>query len=44
MRHAHLVAELEACFGPLKDLPVRVEVRRGEAGRDSLAVPDELVA
>ncbi|MFE3770822.1 three-Cys-motif partner protein TcmP [Streptomyces sp. NPDC059122] len=43
-RHAHLVAELEARFGPVKDLPVRVEVRRGEAGRDSLAVLDELGA
>lgn len=41
-RHAHLLAELAAHFGPLGDLPVRVEVRRGEAGRDSLAVLDEL--
>ncbi|KND31453.1 hypothetical protein IQ64_40625, partial [Streptomyces stelliscabiei] len=43
-RHEHLVAELVSRFGPLKDLPVRVEVRRGEAGRDSLTVLDELGA
>ncbi len=43
-RHERLVAELVSRFGPLKDLPVRVEVRRGDAGRDSLAVLDELGA
>ncbi|MFF7928425.1 three-Cys-motif partner protein TcmP [Streptomyces mirabilis] len=43
-RHEHLLSELHAYFGPLKDLPVRVEVRRGEAGRDSLSVLDELGA
>ncbi|MFI1502606.1 three-Cys-motif partner protein TcmP [Streptomyces platensis] len=43
-RHAHLLEELHSRFGALSDLPVRVEVRRGEAGRDSLAVLDELGA
>ncbi|WP_030019358.1 three-Cys-motif partner protein TcmP [Streptomyces monomycini] len=43
-RHEHLVAELTAKFGPLAGLPVRVEVRRGEAGRDSLAILSELGA
>lgn len=43
-RHEHLLAELHSQFGPLKDLPVRIEVRRGEAGRDSLPVLDELGA
>ncbi|MFG2716201.1 three-Cys-motif partner protein TcmP [Streptomyces goshikiensis] len=43
-RHEHLLAELHSQFGPLKDLPVRVEVRRGEAGRDSLPVLDQLGA
>ncbi|MFJ9478853.1 three-Cys-motif partner protein TcmP [Streptomyces mirabilis] len=43
-RHEHLLSELHAHFGPLKDLPVRVEIRRGEAGRDSLSVLDELGA
>ncbi|WP_405976458.1 three-Cys-motif partner protein TcmP [Streptomyces sp. NBC_00988] len=41
-RHEHLRAELNSRFGPLKDLPVRVEIRRVEAGRDSLAILSEL--
>ncbi|MFT9671187.1 three-Cys-motif partner protein TcmP [Streptomyces rhizosphaericola] len=43
-RYAHLVSELVAIFGPLEDLPVRVEVRRGEAGKDSLPILTELGA
>ncbi|MFJ8982650.1 three-Cys-motif partner protein TcmP [Streptomyces sp. NPDC102282] len=43
-RYEHLVSELVAAFGPLEDLPVRVEVRRGEAGKDSLPVLTELGA
>ncbi|MGX9923547.1 three-Cys-motif partner protein TcmP [Streptomyces sp. NPDC002248] len=43
-RHEHLLAELNTVFGPLEDLPVRVEVRRGEAGKDSLPVLTELGA
>ncbi|MGW7620755.1 three-Cys-motif partner protein TcmP [Streptomyces antimycoticus] len=43
-RYEHLLAELDSHFGALRDLPVRVEVRRGEAGRDSLTVLDELRA
>ncbi|MGW8954674.1 three-Cys-motif partner protein TcmP [Streptomyces sp. NPDC055709] len=43
-RHEHLLAELQSRFGALKDLPVRVEVRRGDAGRDSLPLLDELGA
>ncbi|RCH65584.1 hypothetical protein DT019_27130 [Streptomyces sp. SDr-06] len=34
-RYEHLLTELTGQFGPLDDLPVRVEVHRGEAGRDS---------
>lgn len=43
-RHEHLVRELAGRFGPLEDLPVRVEVRRGEAGRDSERILTELGA
>ncbi|EPH42681.1 three-Cys-motif partner protein TcmP [Streptomyces aurantiacus] len=43
-RYEHLMAELHARFGPLGDLPVRVEVRRGEAGLDSLPLLTELGA
>ncbi|MEU6071392.1 three-Cys-motif partner protein TcmP [Streptomyces sp. NPDC047082] len=43
-RHEHLLSELTDQFGKLSDLPVRVEVRRGEAGRDSLPVLTELGA
>jgi three-Cys-motif partner protein len=43
-RYEHLVNELSQRFGPLADLPVRVEVRHGEAGRDTTAVLDELDA
>ncbi|MFD8670719.1 three-Cys-motif partner protein TcmP [Streptomyces microflavus] len=43
-RYEHLVSELVAVFGPLQDLPVRVEVRRGDAGKDSLPVLTELGA
>ncbi|MFG2546514.1 hypothetical protein ACGFOM_29215 [Streptomyces sp. NPDC048594] len=32
------MSELTGRFGDLSQLPVRVEVRRGEAGRDSIAV------
>ncbi|GAA2558265.1 hypothetical protein GCM10010423_70160 [Streptomyces levis] len=41
-RNEHLVSELTGRFGDLSELPVRVEVRRGEAGRDSIAVLSEL--
>lgn len=43
-RYRHLLGELNAAFGPLADLPVRVEVRCGEAGKDSLPVLTELGA
>ncbi|HET6354878.1 three-Cys-motif partner protein TcmP [Streptomyces sp.] len=43
-RHAHLLAELTDRFGPLADLPVRVEVHHGEAGRDSAALLTKLGA
>lgn len=43
-RYKHLMTELATMFGPLADLPVRVEVRRGEAGKDSLPVLTELGA
>jgi three-Cys-motif partner protein len=43
-RHEHLLAELTDRFGKLAALPVRVEVRRGDAGRDSLPVLTELGA
>ncbi|MFE4055588.1 three-Cys-motif partner protein TcmP [Streptomyces sp. NPDC059096] len=43
-RHEHLVRELTGRFGPLEDLPVRVEVRRGDAGQDSERVLTELGA
>ncbi|MFE2218072.1 three-Cys-motif partner protein TcmP [Streptomyces canus] len=43
-RHEHLVSELTGRFGNLSQLPVRVEVRRGDAGRDSVAVLTELQA
>jgi three-Cys-motif partner protein len=34
-RYEHLLRELHGRFGPLDQLPVRVEVRHGEAGRDT---------
>ncbi|MFE7572109.1 three-Cys-motif partner protein TcmP [Streptomyces sp. NPDC057539] len=43
-RHEHLVRELTGRFGPLEDLPVRVEVRRGQAGQDSERILTELGA
>lgn len=43
-RYRHLVSELTRRFGCLDDLPVRVVVRQGEAGRDTLAVLDEVGA
>ncbi|MCC3655789.1 three-Cys-motif partner protein TcmP [Streptomyces sp. S07_1.15] len=43
-RYEHLISELAGRFGPLDRLPVRVEVRRGEAGRDSLPLLTELGA
>jgi three-Cys-motif partner protein len=43
-RHEHLLSELTTQFGPLSDLPVRVEVRRGEEGQDSLPALTELGA
>ncbi|MGW1870915.1 three-Cys-motif partner protein TcmP [Streptomyces mauvecolor] len=42
--YEHLVHELHESFGPLDQLPVRVEVRRGEAGRDSERILAELKA
>ncbi|UGQ15605.1 three-Cys-motif partner protein TcmP [Yinghuangia sp. ASG 101] len=43
-RYKHLLGELESRFGSLESLPVRVEVRHGEAGRDSGALLTELNA
>jgi three-Cys-motif partner protein len=43
-RHEHLLRELTHKFGMLDDLPVRVEVRKGEAGTDLAAVLDEVSA
>lgn len=43
-RHEHLEAELIRKFGTLDDLPVRVEVRRGEAGTDLEGVLDDVSA
>ncbi|GAB2606369.1 hypothetical protein GCM10027168_44050 [Streptomyces capparidis] len=42
--YEHLVGELHANFGPLDQLPVRVEVRQGEAGHDSERILTELKA
>jgi len=42
--YEHLVNELHENFGPLDRLPVRVEVRQGEAGRDSERILTELNA
>ncbi|MFI1169290.1 three-Cys-motif partner protein TcmP [Streptomyces sp. NPDC020801] len=42
--YEHLVKELHENFGPLDQLPVRVEARRGEAGRDSERLLTELNA
>jgi three-Cys-motif partner protein len=42
--YEHQVNELHENFGPLDQLPVRVEVRRGEAGRDSERLHTELNA
>jgi three-Cys-motif partner protein len=39
-----LLKELHENFGPLDQLPVRVEVRHGEAGRDSIGILSELNA
>ncbi|MFC7795724.1 three-Cys-motif partner protein TcmP [Streptomyces cinereoruber] len=43
-RYEHLLEELESQFGALADLPVKVVVRRGEAGHDSLPLLTELGA
>jgi hypothetical protein len=43
-RYEHLMRELHGRFGPLDQLPVRVEVRHGEAGRDSERILTELRA
>jgi three-Cys-motif partner protein len=43
-RYQHLLGELTGRFGPLGELPVRVEVRNGEAGADAGAVLGELGA
>ncbi|MEU1516236.1 three-Cys-motif partner protein TcmP [Streptomyces sp. NPDC005811] len=43
-RHEHLLSELTDRFGKLSSLPVRVEVRRGQAGQDSVPVLTELGA
>lgn len=37
-RHQHLLGELHTRFGPLRDLPVRIEVQRGDAGTDSVSL------
>ncbi|GAA2355007.1 three-Cys-motif partner protein TcmP [Streptomyces violaceusniger] len=42
--YKYLVNQLHEKFGPLDQLPVRVEVRRGEAGRDSERILTELKA
>ncbi|WP_331762415.1 three-Cys-motif partner protein TcmP [Streptomyces sp. NBC_01508] len=43
-RYEHLLGELHRKFGPLDRLPVRVEVRQGEAGRDSERILTEVGA
>jgi three-Cys-motif partner protein len=43
-RYEHLQALLTARFGPLDELPVRVEIRNGRAERDTLPLLDELGA
>lgn len=43
-RHDYLLGELTRRFGPLEDLPVRVVVRRGEAGEITGSVLDEIAA
>lgn len=43
-RYEHLLGELTQRLGPLNELPVRVEVRRGEAGQKTPQVLDELGA
>ena len=43
-RFEHLQSELHKKFGPLDQLPVSVEVRQGEAGRDSERILTELNA
>lgn len=43
-RHKHLLSELHAHFGPLRDLPVHIEVQRGDAGTDSLPLLTRLGA
>lgn len=43
-RFEHLCEELQRHFGALTELPVRVEVRRGEAGSDLPTVLDEVGA
>lgn len=41
-RYGHLCKVLTSRFGPLKDLPINVVVRHGEAGRDLTGMLDEL--
>lgn len=41
-RHQHLQRYLVQSFGPLEDLPVRVEIRRADAGEDTAPILDEL--
>lgn len=43
-RYEYLLGQLHDRFGPLEHLPVRVEVRRGEAGVDSERILTELGA
>ena len=43
-RCEYLAAELTRHFGPLPDLPVRVVIRKGEAGKDLAGLLDEVGA
>jgi three-Cys-motif partner protein len=43
-RYEHLLEELHGQFGPLERLPIWVEVRQGEAGRDSERILGEVGA
>lgn len=43
-RYKHLRGEMTRRFGPLRSLPVRVEIRHGEAGLDTGRILDDLGA
>ncbi|WP_103514983.1 three-Cys-motif partner protein TcmP [Streptomyces sp. SM10] len=43
-RHQHLLGELHDHFGSLRDLPVHLEIQRGDAGTDSLPLLTRLGA